>query len=90
MISLAIDKYYLKNSKLFKLAKLRQYIMAKAKKSVYRWCWGRLLANKSPIYYSKCQFWPQNLMFGKTGSLEQFKNFMKKHLNVRKTLTRNV
>ena len=63
--------------------------MASVKKSVYRWCWGRLVANKPPFYYTKCPFWPQNLIFGTTGSLEQFENFMKKHLNSFQTLKRN-
>ena len=55
--------------------------LAQVKKSVYRWCWARLVANKPPIYYSKSPFWPQNLMFGTSGSLEQLENLMKKHLS---------
>ena len=47
------------------------------------------MANKPPFYYTKCPFWPQNLIFGTTGSLEQFENFMKKHLNSLQTLKRN-
>ena len=64
--------------------------MAYVKKSVYRWCWGMLVANKPLIYYTKSLFWPQNLIFGTNGSLEQFENLMKKHLNLCKTLKRNI
>ena len=39
-----------------------------------------LVANKPPIYYTKCTFWPQNLIFGTNGCLDQFENLMKKHL----------
>ena len=60
--------------------------MAYVKKSVYRCCWGILVANKPPIYNTKCPFWSQNLIFVTSGSLEQFENFMKKHLNLCQTL----
>ena len=40
----------------------------------------RLVANEAPIYYTKCPFSPQNLMFGMSETLEQFENFMKKHV----------
>ena len=63
--------------------------MAKVKKSVYRWCWGRLVANKPPIYYTKCPLWPQNMIFGTCGSLEHFEYFMKKYLNLCETSKRN-
>ena len=46
--------------------------MGTVKKSICRWCWGRLVANKLSIYYIKCPFWPQNLMFVTTGSPEHF------------------
>ena len=51
----------------------------RVKKSVYRLCWGRLVANKPPIYYSKfcCSFWPKNLIFGTSGSLEKLENLIK-------------
>ena len=55
-------------------------------KCLCRWCWGRLVAKKPTIYYSKCPFWILNLIFGAPGRLKQHENFMKKHLNVCKTL----
>ena len=56
-------------------------IMGKVKKSIYRKCRGILEANKPLFYNIKYPFWPQNMMFGTTGSPGKFKSFMKKHLN---------
>ena len=61
--------------------------MAQVKKSVYRWCWSMLVANKPPIYYTKCPLWPQNLIFGTNGSLEQFvKNILNYAKHKKETL----
>ena len=51
--------------------------MGKVKKSICRWCWGMLVANKLWIYYINCPFWPQNLMFVTTGCPEQLEKCMK-------------
>jgi hypothetical protein len=48
------------------------------------------VASKSPIYYIKCPFCQQNLINKKTGSPEDNENYMKKHLNLCKTLTRRM
>ena len=64
--------------------------MAQVKKSVNRWSWGMLVANKPPIYYTKCTFWPQNLIFGTNGCLYQLENLMKKHLDLCKTSKTNI
>ena len=74
---------------LWQISVLHHARMAHVKKIVYTWCWGRLVASKPPIYYTKCSFWTQNLILGTSGSLEQFENFMKKHLNLCQTLKRN-
>ena len=44
---------------------------------VNRWCWGRLVANKPPIYITKGPFWPLNLIFARSGSHEQHEFFLK-------------
>jgi hypothetical protein len=49
-----------------------------------------LVANKPLFYYTKSLFWPQNLIFGTNGSLEQFENLMKKYLKLCKTLKGNI
>ena len=54
-------------------------------KSICRWRWGTLVANKPSIYYLKCTFWPQNLMFWTTGRPEKFKKLLRKHLDLCKT-----
>ena len=57
-------------------------VMRKVKKINCRWRWGMLVANKVSFYYIKYPFWPQNLMFVRTGCPEQFVKCMKKHLNL--------
>ena len=44
-----------------------------------------IFAERPVPYYSKCPFCSQNLIFGTSGSFEQFQNSMKKHLNLCKT-----
>ena len=49
-----------------------------------------LVANKPLIYYTKCPFWSQNLIFGRNGSFEQLENLMKKYIKLCKTLKRSI
>ena len=63
-------------------------LMGKIKKSISRWFWGMLMADKLSIYNTKCPFWPQNLIFRTNGCPEQFEKCMKKHLNLHKSLTK--
>ena len=52
--------------------------MGKVKKTNNRWCWGMLVANKLLIYYIKCPFCPQKLIFVTAKCPEQFEECMKK------------
>ena len=61
----------------FRMKGLFEVLMVKVKKSFCRWCWGRLVANTPSFHCIKCPFWPQNLMFGTTGSPEKFTKLMK-------------
>ena len=54
--------------------------MGKVKKSIYRWCILRLVANKPSAYYLKSLFWAQNLMFRTTESLKRFEDLILKNV----------